>query len=142
MAYDATLANSFDGAYELFQGTDAAVLLRDGRAWMFKESDAPSLGWEVYAYKEKVGDDTGIALVADATKLLAAGLEPGKNRETDPTKGSLYYASVNFLDGIRSKKPTVSGPIEGYHATVSALKANEAITTGTKITLAPELFVI
>ncbi len=142
LAYDATLANSFDGAYELFQGTDAAVLLRDGRAWMFKESDAPSLGWEVYAYKEKVGDDTGIALVADATKLLAAGLEPGKNRETDPTKGSLYYASVAFLDGIRTKKPTVSGPLEGFTSTVAALKANEAITTGSKITLAPDLFVI
>ena len=142
MAYDATLANSFDGAYELFQGTDAAVLLRDGRAWMFKEADAPELGWEVYAYKEKVGDDTGIALVADATKLLAAGLEPGKNRDTDPTKGSLYYASVAFLDGIRSKKPTVCGVQEGFNATVSALKANEAITTGTRLTLPPELWKI
>lgn len=142
MAYDATLANSFDGAYELFQGTDAAVLLRDGRAWMFKEADAAELGWEVYAYKEKIGDDTGIALVADATKLLAAGLEPGKNRETDPTKGSLYYASVAFLTGIRNKKPTVCGPKEGFNATVSALKANEAITTGTKIILSPDLFVI
>ena len=142
LAYDATLANSFDGAYELFQGTDAAVLLRDGRAWMFKEADAPELGWEVYAYKEKIGDETGIALVADATKLLAAGLDPSKNRDTDPTKGSLYFASVAFLDGIRSKKPTVCGAQEGFVATVSALKANEAITTGTRITLAPELFTV
>ena len=63
LAYDATLANSFDGAYELFQGTDSAVLIRDGRAWMFKESDSTELGWEVYAYKEKVGEDTVLPLL-------------------------------------------------------------------------------
>lgn len=140
LSYSATLANSFDGAYELFQGTDAAVLLRDGRAWMFKESDAPALGWEVYAYKEKIGDETGIALVADATKLLAEGKEPGKNRETDPTKGALYYACDAFLNGVRENKPTACGPVEGYQATITALKANEAIGGGSKIVLTKEMF--
>ncbi len=142
LSYDATLANSFDGAYELFQGTDAAVLLRDGRAWMFKEADAPALGWEVYAYKEKLGDETGIALVADATKLLAAGKEPGKNRETDPTKGALYYAADVFLSGVRSGKPTVCGPVEGFNATVTALKANEAVLTASRVVLTPDMFTI
>lgn len=140
LAYDATLANSFDGAYELFQGTDAAVMLRDGRAWMFKEADAPALGWEVYAYKEKVGDDTGIALVADATKLLAEGKEPGKNRETDPTRGALYFACEAFLTGIRENKPTPCGPAEGYEATVTAIKAHEAVMSGSKIVYAKEMF--
>ena len=142
LSYDATLANSFDGAYELFQGTDSAVLIREGRAWMFKEVDAPELGWEVYAYKEKVGDNTGIALVADATKLLAQGLEPGKNRQTDATKGALYWAANAFFNGIRTGKPTPCGPLEGYQATVAALKANEALITGSKIILPPDLFTI
>jgi predicted dehydrogenase len=142
MAYDATLANSFDGAYELFQGTDSAVLIRDGRAWMFKESDAAELGWEVYAYKEKVGDDTGIALVADATKLLAQGLKPGENRSTDPTKGALYFASTAFLNGIRTGRPTVSGAKEGWEATVTALKANEAVLSGGRIILTPETYTL
>ncbi|HVK05549.1 MAG TPA: Gfo/Idh/MocA family oxidoreductase, partial [Armatimonadaceae bacterium] len=127
LAYDATLANSFDGAYELFQGTSAAVLLREVRAWMFKEADAPALGWEVYAYKEKLGDETGIALVADATKLLAEGKEPSKNRDVDPKRTPLYYASDTFLDAVRAGKPSECGPQEGYRATVVALKANEAV---------------
>lgn len=142
LAYDATLANSFDGAYELFQGTDAAVLLRDGRAWMFKEVDAPELGWEVYAYKEKVGDDTGIALVADATKLIAQGLEPGQNRKVDPTKDSLYWAGHHFLNAIRANKPSAVGPQVGFEATVTALKANEATVTGSRITFSKEMFTL
>lgn len=147
LAYDATLGNSFDGIYELFQGTDAAVLMRDVRAWMFKEPDATALGWEVYAYKEKIGDDTGIALVADATKLLAEGREPGKNRETDPRRTPLYFACEAFANEIRNfgkpkteeDKPA-SGYVEGYVATVIALKANEAINTGQRITFTKEMF--
>ncbi len=140
LTYNATLANSFEGAYELFQGTNAAIMIRDGRAWMFKEVDAPALGWEVYAYKEKIGDDTGIALVADATKLLAAGKNPSENRETDPTRGALYYAGDHFLTAIRENKPSVCGPDEGWQATLTALKAHEAATTGAKIALTKEMF--
>ena len=141
LSYDATLANSFDGAYELFQGTDAAIFLRGGRGWMVKETDAPALGWEVYAYKEKVGDDqTGIALVADASKLLAQGLKPGEHREIDPTRTALYCSSDAFLNAIRENKKTTSGPAEGLAATVSALKANEAVQTGSKITFQKEWF--
>lgn len=150
LAYDATLANSFDGAQELFQGMNAAVMLRGGRAWMFKEADAPALGWEVYAYKENIGDETGIALVADATKLLAEGKEPGKefaktagkNQETDPTKGALYLSSLAFLTGIREGKPTDSGYLEGYTATVTALKAHEAVMSGNRVTFTKEMFEI
>ncbi len=145
LSYNATLANSFDGAYELFQGTDAAVLVKDGRAWMFKETDAPALGWEVYAAKETIGDETGIALVADATKLLAVGKEPSKNRETDPTKGSLYFAGESFLNEVRDAGAgkggkTPCGPAEGYQATLTALRANEAISSGNKVTFKKEDF--
>lgn len=140
--YDATLANSYDGAYELFQGTEAAVLLRDTRAWMFKESDATALGWEVYAYKEKLGDETGIALVADATKLLSKGKQPGENRDTDPKKGATYCACDAFLNAIRKGKKSPAGPVDGFNATVSVLKANEAIVTGSKIVFQKEWFQI
>ena len=140
LSYSATLANSFDGAYELFQGSDAAIVLRDGRAWMFKEVDAPALGWEVYASKEKIGDETGIMLVADATKLLAEGKKPGEHTDTDPTRGSLYFAGDHFLTAIREKKESVSGAQEGYEANVVALKAHEAVMTGGKINFTKEMF--
>jgi predicted dehydrogenase len=139
-AYDATLGNSYDGAYELFQGMESAILVREQRAWMFKEADAKALGWEVYAYKEKLGDETGIALVADATKLLAAGKEPGKNRDTDPTRGPFYWSCKAFLDGVRTAKPTDAGPAEGLAATVTALTANQAILTGSRIPFTKEMF--
>ena len=139
---DATLTNSFDSQCEMFQGTDAAVLIRDQRAWMFKEVDARALGWEVYAFKEKVGEDIGIALVADATKILAAGKQPGENRDVDPKRTQLFNAVDTFLEEIRGNAKCKSGAKEGYTATVCALKANEAIQTGSKIEFKKEWFEI
>lgn len=164
LGYDATLGNSFDGAYELFLGTEAAVILRDQRAWMFKEADAGQLGWEVFARKDEmvVGDPaagsglklgTGIALVADATKQLALGKQPGQVG-TDVTRTSLYQAVEGFLKSCQKGKrmsvkdatatdpnpPVVAGPAEGYEATVVAIKTNEAVLSGSKITFQPDWF--
>lgn len=140
-SYDATLANSFDASYELLLGADAAVLLRGERAWLFKEADAPLLGWEVYARKEPIGDENGIALVADATKLLALGKIPGKDGSSlDPGKNPLFYSVESFLNAARAQKPAACGPEEGFHATVTALKANEAVLTGTKIAFQKDWF--
>lgn len=143
-SYDATLVDSFNGSYDVFMGSDSAMLLRDQRAWMFKETDSPLLGWEVYARKDKlgIGEDTtgtGIALVADATKLIAQGKQPGQVG-TDVTKTALYQALSAFFDAIRSGKKPAAGPMEGYQATVIALKAHEAILTGNKITFQKEWF--
>jgi len=138
--YDATLANSFDGSGEVFQGSDAAVLLRDHRAWMFKEADAPALGWEVYAFRERLGDDTGIALVADATRILAAGKQPGENRDVDPRRTALVSASEAFLTAIRGRLPSACSALTGFQATVIALKAHEATVTGSRIDFQPAWF--
>ncbi len=138
-AYNATLASSFDGVADVFQGSDAAVMLRPDRAWMFKESDAPNLGWEVYATKETIGDETGIALVANATKLLDEGKDPAANRGAY-SKGALYYSCETFLNAVRGAAKTPCGAVEGFEATVVALKANEAVVTGNKITFRKEWF--
>jgi predicted dehydrogenase len=157
MVYDATLTSSYDGAYELFMGSNASIILRDQRAWMFKEADGGQLGWEVFARKDQyqIGDPaagtgqqlgTGIALVADATKQLALGRQPGQVG-TDVSRTSLYQAIEGFLkscqkgERIPAKEPTkenpnpplVPGPVEGFEATVVALKANEAVLSGTRI---------
>jgi predicted dehydrogenase len=142
VAYDATLANSFDGSAETFLGSDAAVLLRDHRAWMFKEADAAALGWEVYAYRDKLGDDTGIALVADATKILAAGKKPGENREVDPKRTPQVTASEAFLMAIRNKTPSACDALTGFQATVVAITAHQAISEGRRIAFAPEWFAL
>ena len=150
--YDATLTNGFDGVYDTFYGTASAVQLRDQRAWMFKEDDANPLGWETFARKDalsfgKPENGTGlkvtegIALVADATKQIKLGLQPG-TVGTDVTKTSLYQSLDGFLDSIRnSTKPWVT-PEEGYQATVLAAKVNEACLKNTRIEVQKEWFVI
>jgi predicted dehydrogenase len=164
MIYDATLANSFDGEYEMLYGSDAAIMMRESKAWMFKEVDSPLLGWEVYAAKVQFYKDTGIALVADASKPKPAGAQPQPGQEVPFTNTPLSFALDNFLanavtlkttaddyrasygtddvDGLVeqlskvSRKPA-AGYLEGFQAVVTAVKANEAIATGKRIELKP-----
>jgi len=174
MMYDATLGNSFDGAYDMLYGGDAAimmrgsdpnVLLRDSKAWMFKETDSPLLGWEVYAAKAQFYKDTGIALLAGASKPPKTD---DKGRPiVEEVEASILTALHNFLwnafdlaeaeknfvttygsddvDGLvetLSKTPLrpAAGCLEAYHAVVIAAKANEAMAAGRRVELKPELY--
>jgi len=111
--YDATLANSFDGDYELLYGTDAAVMTRGSKAWLFKEVDSPLLGWEVYARKEVFHQETGIALVANASKAT----EAEANVEPPPfTSTPLAFALAAFLSNVNE----VAGGVEDFTATYDA----------------------
>ena len=131
-AFDATLANSFDATADVFYGTDAAIMLREQRAWMFKEVDSPLLGWEVYARKDEILGESGIALVANATKLLAQGKKPAEGTSDSDTP--LFYALEEFIANINDKKAPTCGYKEGFEAAVTAIKANQAVVTGQKIT--------
>jgi len=167
MMYDGTLANSFEGEYEMFYGSDSAVMLRGNKAWLFKEVDSALLGWEVYARKDRFGEETGIALVANATKIAAQGDQPIE--EAPFTNTPLYYSLENFLANAASVGGAVedflaafdpkdvgalkthlaelrmqpyAGFMQGYAATVIGLKANEAVTKGQKITFQKEWFTL
>ncbi len=137
--YDATLVSSYEGSYEAIYGSASAVLLRDQKAWMFKEADSAMLGWEVYARKEKVGEEEGIALVANATKQLQLGKEPGK-QEADLTKDALWYSLEDFANNVKSGAKPLAGPEVAFRSVVVASKANEAVVSGSKITFQKEWF--
>jgi len=160
---DASLANSFDSSYEILYGTFSAVMMRvtveDGsKAWLFKEVDSPLLGWEVYARKEQFYKETGIALIANASKLPPAP-KPGEPRPPQPTP--LQHSLANFisnsgivgkgiedfianygaddLDGMReyitgptitSSRRSAAGWQEGLEATLAVIQANDAIRKG------------
>lgn len=141
MIYEATLANSFDGAYELLLGTQGSILVRGQRGWLFKEADSPLLGWEVYAKKEQLGIETGIVLIANATKLIELGKEPSEVA-LEEGKDELYYSVESFLTAIRTGNPPVCTAQDGLRAAVVALKANEAVRTGTRIVYDPAWFEI
>jgi predicted dehydrogenase len=140
--YSATLASSFGGAYNVFQGSNSSLLVREHRAWLFKEADSPLLGWEVYARKETVHDETGIALVADSTKILAEGKEPGQDGPAEPEQGPLYLALDNFARSVRGQAQVNAGPDDGYRATVVAIKAHEAALAGSRIEFKPDWFTL
>jgi predicted dehydrogenase len=170
LTYDATLANSFDSDYEMLYGAYATVLMRESKAWMFKEVDSPLFGWEVYAKKEQFQNETGIALVAGASKQESFTAKP--DAITLLRASALYNSLGNFLDNVFEqdaaiktfielygaddqqalldqlkaeteprRKPAASA-LEGFQATVVAVKANEAILSGQRIELKDEWFAL
>jgi predicted dehydrogenase len=149
--YASTLASQFDKTYELLMGSLASLMVRGQHAWLFKEVDAPLLGWEVYAKQEDYGPvstadrERGFVLIADATKIINLGKKPGEDGTMlDAGKDALYYSLEAFLNSARdpAKNPPACGPADALKATVTALKANEAALTGTKITYQKEWFTI
>lgn len=160
MNYNASLATSFDAEFELLYGTDATVMMRDGKAWMFKEVDSALLGWEVYARKDNFYKETGIVLAAGASKQKSLTEGPG---DAGPAAlPPLYFALESFLGnsvevsasiadfkasydnaaeadiaeylGALKLRPA-AGFQEGYTATVLALKVNEAVNANKRIEL-------
>jgi predicted dehydrogenase len=166
MSYNATLANSFDGEYTMFYGTDAAVMLRESKAWLFKEVDSPLLGWEVYASKEVFYKETGIVLKANASKSVSANAgaqvqeSPFSNTPlfhslqvflkngidvTDKIEDATSLLGAEDKEGIAAEVAKVqrraaAGYLEGFQSAVTAIKANEAILTGQRIVLKPEWY--
>ena len=123
MMYDATLASSFDDAYEIYFGSDSTIIFRDkGKAWMFKEVDSPLLGWEVYARKDRFYKETGIALLANATKLDAQNQDP---TEDDPSiESPLWYALQEFMENHAfGPFPPSADYQKGFEAAVVAIFA-------------------
>ena len=167
--FHASMANSFDADYELYYGSNSAIMVRDDKAWMFKEADSPLLGWEVYARKDKFYEEEGVALVMNATKLKAQGAD-GADAAQVFKETPLYYALQAFVSNSyahqsavedftalfgddaealndylketnEKKQPHADYKI-GYEAAVTAIKANEAINTGKRIEYKKEWFEI
>lgn len=165
MNYNASLATSFDAEYELLYGTDATVMMREGKSWMFKEVDSALLGWEVYARKDNFYKETGIVLMAGASKQKA--LTGGATDDAPAVLPPLYHALAAFLGNSAEVSASIAdfkasydnaeesaiaeyleslklrpaaGFQEGYAATVLALKANEAVNANQRIELKKEWF--
>ena len=98
---DATLCNHFDSQYDMYYGTDSAILMqpgnedRESKAWMFKEVDQAQFGWEVYARKDSFGAESGVSLVANASKQAAlTPVTPGA--DAPRPKEPIQYALESF----------------------------------------------
>jgi len=117
----------------------------------------------VYASKETFYKETGIVLKAGASKSVK---ENPQAQEEPYTNTPLSFALTNFLRNsadvtaatedyatsygddkagliealTKVGKRAAAGYLEGYQATVTAIKANEAILTGQRIVLKAEMY--
>lgn len=161
LQYEATLGNSFDAEMGTFYGTDCAIMMRERRAWMFKEADAPLLGWEVYARKDAFYKESGIVLGAGSSKQETHSAKGTAADVVDP-KPPLQYAFEAFLKncdvlalgvadfkanfdasdkealkeylaGLAKSGLRAPGWEEGYESAVTVIKANEAAMKGQRI---------
>jgi predicted dehydrogenase len=127
LQYQATLASSYGGEFEVLQGSNASLRLAWSHGWMFKEADAPTQGWEVYATRQQFPGDEGIVLVADATKLAAQGeLKEGGGLP----QPSLYYAMADFVRTVMYGTAPVCTAEDGARATIVGILANRAVLSG------------
>lgn len=168
--FEASLATSFDSEYEILYGSDAAIMMRGNKAWLFKEADSPLLGWEVYARKEQFFSETGIALVANATKSTKTDASKSQdenayadapiyfaleaflwNTELIATAVEDFVSTFNpndvkalreYLAGIQKNKLPAANVIDGYESTVMVVKANEAVMKKQLIKFEKEWFEI
>jgi len=132
MTYHATLTNSFHQSFEFFAGEFGTIYLAGATGVLFKEADAPSLGWEVYAKRQQLGGDEGYTLIASSTKLLELGKEPGKfGAEERLENNEFVIALIGFALSIQQGRKVVADARQGWEATAVALKALEAQVTGT-----------
>lgn len=135
LAWSATLGNSFEGRYELFVGSTAAIKLAWTFGWMFKEADSPTQGWEVYANRQKFHNDEGITLIADATQLASQGrLQEGVGLPSTP----LYYALENFLRSVAEGHEVACSASDGLRTTLVAIEVARAVATGAEVAIDPE----
>ena len=130
LQYDATLANSYGGTYEVLHGSNAAIKLGWSHGWMFKEADAPTQGWEVYANRQQFHNDEGITLIAGATKLA----EQGKLKEGIglPHPG-VYYALEDWINAIANSTAPACSISEAARATAVGIAANQAVMTNSMV---------
>lgn len=134
LQWQASLANSYQGRFELLSGSMAAIRLTWTHGWMFKEADAPTQGWEVYANREQFHDDVGITLIADATQLASQGkLKEGVGLP----QSSLWYALSDFVESAAEGAPVACSAEEGLRSTAIGILAQRAVTSGKEVAIEP-----
>ena len=136
LSYEASLANSFEGTHEVLRGSMGTFKLAWNAGWMFKEADAATLDWEVYANRQQFHDEEGITLIADATQLAAQGrLKQGVGLPQTP----LYYALEDFVSACTQGTPPPTSAGEGLRASVVGIQARRALQSGDRIAIPADM---
>lgn len=130
LGFEASLANSFESTYEVIRGTMGTMKLAWTAGWLFKEADAETQGWEVYANRQQFHDEEGITLIADATKLAAQDkLKDGVGLPYPP----LYYGIESFLKSVTEGADVACTANEGLASTLVGIAASHAVRSGEEV---------
>lgn len=133
--YSATLGSSYGGKFETFHGSNSAIKLAWTAGWMFKESDAPTQGWEVYANRQQFHNDEGITLIADATKLAAQGKLKDGVGIPNPTA---YYSLTDFAKSVLEGKPAICSTADGIAAVAISAAIVKSIASGNEVAISAD----
>lgn len=144
LKFDATLGGSYGGTELTLVGTDGTIILRGERGWLVKEADAPQMGWEGYARKDDLLGESGIVLIANATKLLEQDKLPSEtaNHGLEPGKDPWFYTVEHFLQRVNDGEAVACSAEDGFAAAVLAIRGNEAVATGQTVAFAPDAFTL
>lgn len=127
---DLTLGNSYGGEQALVHGAHGTVRMAETHGWLYKESDSPTQGWEVYATRESHHRDQGLVLLANATKLAEQDkLKEGIGLPHAP----LWYALDDFVAACASGAQPACSIADALPATELALAAARALQTGVEV---------
>ncbi|MEZ5977898.1 MAG: Gfo/Idh/MocA family oxidoreductase [Planctomycetota bacterium] len=132
MLHEAGLANSFESTNEVVRGSNGTFKLAWTAGWLFKEADAETQGWEVYANRQQFHDEQGITIIADATKLASQDrLKDGVGLPNTP----LWYGIEAFLKSVTEGAEVVNGAQRGALATIAGIAAQHAVLTGEEVAI-------
>ncbi|MCS6776327.1 MAG: Gfo/Idh/MocA family oxidoreductase [Chloroherpetonaceae bacterium] len=150
MIYQSITSNQFDGCSEEFMGDRGTLITIAGdgakeKGLLYQEPKAETLDWAQYTAKEKgANGKEGLVLNASATKKLTTGAKIGETTLTTSAEDKTSYDLEfhNWAASIREGKPVLCDAIEGLHATVPIIKANEAMARGTRVEIPRHLYEI
>jgi predicted dehydrogenase len=128
-----TLASSLGGDEMQILGSHGSFRLAGRYAWLFKEADAATQGWEVYARRERFHQDEGFVLLANATKLAKQG-KPDSNLGMEQSQ--LYYSLHSFLSKVVEGGEPDCSAADALSATLAGIAARDAVASGAPVVLA------
>lgn len=128
-----TIGSSYGQEQALVSGAHGTVRAQETHAWLYKEADSPTQGWEVYATREMHHKDQGLVLLANATKLAEQDkLKEGIGLPHSP----LWYALDDFVAASLGSGKAACSFADALPATELAISASTALRNGLTIEIA------
>ena len=146
--YTSLTTNQYDGFYEQFMGKDGTLIVSQQTGGQyFREPTAELADWMKDPANKAAGQraQQGLKLDPEATKKLGTtGTKVGEKTITGDVAGKDDYLleMEDFFNSIRAGTPIACDWRDGLGATVSAVRAIEAMEKGTRVAIPASDYVL